>query len=103
MQQNEIIYMTYFEKNLLNKTTATFETIRIGGDILGMKLDVSCPSCAKNAWYELLNRYNGMLVPWNLYKESLIKPIKPIHTKYEEEEIIEEIKTKPKKPTISNK
>lgn len=85
---NEIAFMEHFEKNLLGKNKANFDTIRDAANLIGFKADINCPACARNAYLELLNIYNRMLIPYEKYKaEQLEKPVGPIYTKYEDEEI----------------
>ena len=92
LSEKEIEFCKYFEKNLYNKTTATFDKIKTAGDIIGYKADTNCASCARNAWLELLNRYNALLSSWESFKfgpsnipTEAIKPLQEeICTKYEE-------------------
>lgn len=100
MNTQEILFMKFFEENLLTKTKANFDTIRESADLIGYKADINCPACARNAFLELLNIYNRMLNAWNKYKEEQYnKPLEPIHTKYEAEVIEEEFKPLPEKVT----
>jgi hypothetical protein len=85
---NELEFMKYFENNLLHKNTASYDVIRTAADLIGYKADINCASCARNAYLELLNIYNRMLVPYEKLKAEEIKPIEPIYTKYEAEEIV---------------
>ena len=57
---SEMQFCEFYEKNLLNKTTATFDKIKEAGAILGKSFDITCPQCAKNAWSELLSIYNSL-------------------------------------------
>lgn len=85
-------FLEYYEEHLLNKQTATFDVIKTAGEYAGMKLDVSCPTCAKTAWQELLRVYD---------KNKNMKRDEEIFTKFEEEEKkLEENKTTTKKKTI---
>ena len=77
LYKDEAGFIKYYEENLLNKTTTTFDKIRTAGDFLGRAFDVSCPTCAKNAWQELLTIYNQLKT----------KQINEIYTKYQEEEL----------------
>ena len=99
---SEMQFCEFYEKNLLNKTTATFDKIKEAGAILGKSFDITCPQCAKNAWSELLSIYNSLSQSWETFKadkiKSIQKEIEPlkedIFTKMEYDEIK---KTKSKK------
>jgi len=86
---SEMEFCEFYEKNLLNKTTATFDKIKEAGAILGKSFDVSCPTCAKNSWQELLSIYNSLAQTWETFKAEKVKGIEK-----ENEPIIEEIFTK---------
>jgi hypothetical protein len=78
LSEAEINFCKYFEINLLNKHTATFDKIKAAGDLIGYKANADCPSCARSAWLELLNKYNQLAVEYNKSKIE-----EPIYTKYE--------------------
>lgn len=96
----QIEFCRYYEVNLLNKNTASFDKIKTAGEILGEKVDTSCPSCARNSWLLMLNKYNAISEAWNEFKKQEDKkPIEPVALwkKYEDEE---KPKTFPKKKAI---
>jgi hypothetical protein len=91
----EVNFMEYFEKNLLNKNTANYDTLREAAGIIKIKVDINCPSCARNAYNDLLNAYNRMKPAYDKYLASLVivEPIEPIYTKYENEVLTTDILT----------
>jgi hypothetical protein len=89
MTNQELLFMKYFESNLLHKNTATFSTIKEASVLIGHHCDANCPSCSRNCFLELLNIYNRMIVPYEKIKSEEIKPIEPIYTRYENEVILE--------------
>jgi len=103
--KDEVGFMKYYEENLLNKTTATFDKIKTAADMLGVFYNISCPSCSKQTWQELLSIYNQLEANRRTLKDNESKDIQKevdplktdeidVYTKLEYEEIK---KTKSKK------
>ncbi len=86
MNNNEIKFMIFFEDNLLNKKSSSYDIIKQGMELIGRTDVINCPSCAKNAYYELLNKYGQLTNAWNQYKNSL-EEVKVKDDKVVEEDI----------------
>jgi len=109
MNENEIKFFKYFEENLFGKSSSSYELINNASKLLGRSQAATCPTCAREEYYELLNIYNSCLTKWKEYKDSLVKPvvkevipepdIEIIYTKYESVEEVKDIIDKQKDET----